>query len=206
MNDSSPATGVSVSWRRVATCLGIGGVLVVALAAMPALGRSPRTPFPVSIDGLAHTAVSKHAATARELARRFADLSSGVDPFTLQRPAYPSLAEIEARLATLPGWSSAVFYDLQAARADLRAAGVADDVTIRLIRPRPMLSRDFPIQHWSLVLLDESRQHVAQVTLPVPALGAERFGFDDLSLALAPPLDQRMPCWPAAALIRRAGT
>ncbi|HZM00122.1 MAG TPA: hypothetical protein VFD43_07725 [Planctomycetota bacterium] len=189
----------SLNLRRISIALAIVAIFLSMLAGVPSTSRmTPPRPLGVPQPGLSLRMTLTHSD---ELSAAFAELREPVDAAG-QRPAYPTTAELGARLEALPGWDTAALFAPDATAAELFAAGVTDPELAMALNPAPM-AESFPMfRHWKLVLLDDGRRIVGTTLFEVPAPEVERVALGDGAEA-GPQLERRFPDWPRAAVFTR---
>jgi hypothetical protein len=138
-----------------------------------------------------------------ELSQGFAELCAPVDE-TGQRPAYPTIDELGARLQELPGWESAALFALDVTPAELFAAGVTDPELAATLASAPTPELVPSLRHWTVALVDEHGQIVGTALFEVPAPDVEHLALDEGEPSGAT-LDRRFPVWPRVQVFKRAG-
>jgi hypothetical protein len=184
-----------ISLKRIGIAVSLGSVIIIALAGVPSFPRHHHR-LPVS-DGLSHDALPFDTRAGVKL---FPELESPVDPVTCQRPAYPTILDMDARLQAEPGWHDAVLLPLDATVADLHAAGITDPALCdTLLKERHDAIGTIDIR-WRLLLLDDRQRIIGREDLFIAAPGFEQMVVGDADITKAPCLDARMPDWPRVAV------
>ncbi len=197
-----------ISVQRVGIGVGIGAVILFSLAGLPSWSRHrpPRPPLRAT-DGLYHGSSPAGAAWIGDVERTYADLMDVVDPVTHQRPAYPSTAELFARLLPLPHWQHAALFESDVSVEELQAVELGDRRQCETLvhRDTRRMPSDVSMSvHWQLALMDDAGRILARVFIVVPTLDSSRCGDgDEAAFATCPELEKRFPDWPRVAVFNR---
>jgi len=190
----------SKALRRVAIALSLVAIVVLALAGVPSMGG---TPMPRVMSVMPRDVLD--LTRSDELAAGFKDLAAPLDGATMQRPEYPTTAELAARLEGLPDWQTAALFAIDATPAELFAAGLRDPDVCMSLNPSPMPESVPTLRHWKLALMDADQRVVGLTLFELLAPGVERLAMGTGPAGQGPVLESRFPDWPRAVVFTRAG-